>query len=267
MLLWVRKGMINLEYVAFAETDIGAAKEVNQDSFGVKIVETRLGKMAFAILCDGMGGLSSGEIASAAVVREFENWVVQRLPELCDNELTAKILQQEWTELLEKCNFWIGIYGKDKGITLGTTAAILLVTESYFFCMHIGDTRIYMIDSQVKQLTRDHTVVVREAEMGLITEEQARNDPRRCVLLQCIGASQVIEPSFLIGETEKNAVYMLCTDGFWHEITEAEMQQYFDPSVTNEPKQIGQNVRRMIEWNKQRQERDNITVAVIRTRA
>ena len=61
-----------MNYIISANTDIGIVKSTNQDSLSVKVINTSIGKMAFAILCDGMGGLEKGEVASASVIRAFD---------------------------------------------------------------------------------------------------------------------------------------------------------------------------------------------------
>ena len=114
-------------------------------------------------------------------------------------------------------------------------------------------------------LTKDQTVVARDVELGYITEEQAKTDARRSILLYAIGTSDVIIPDMFYGETKKDAVYMLCSDGFRHEITNDEMHQYMNPFCIYEPLQMRQNMKSLIELNKQRQESDNITVVSVRT--
>ena len=131
--------------------------------------------------------------------------------------------------------------------------------------MNVGDTRAYEIANGIRVLTKDQTVVAREVERGNLTPEQAAVDPRRSVLLQCIGASDEVYPDLFFGDTQLNAVYMLCSDGFRHEITEGEIYNYLNPNVMLDADGMQNNMRALIDLNKQRQERDNITVVSIRT--
>lgn len=71
----VNNSAISRKFLIGAQMDIGNVKKTNQDSLSVKILNTAQGKMMFAVLCDGMGGLAKGEVASASVVRAFDNWV------------------------------------------------------------------------------------------------------------------------------------------------------------------------------------------------
>lgn len=254
-----------MDYIISAATDVGIAKDTNQDSFGVKTLETQLGKMAIAIICDGMGGLSKGEVASATVVDAFHKWILHKLPFLCETGITDNIIRKDWTEIIQTCNRRISSYGKNIGINLGTTLAVIMLTETRYYIVNIGDSRVYEIVDKVSLLTKDQTVVAKELEAGILTEEQAKNDPRRSILLQCIGASEVIEPDYFFGTPQKDAVYMLCSDGFRHEITEDEIFQYLNPSVMYDARQMKQNMDTLIDINKQRQEKDNISVVSIRT--
>lgn len=255
-----------MNYIISASTDIGNIKDTNQDSFCVKSLSTKQGKMVFAILCDGMGGLAKGEVASSTVIDAFNNWSLTRLPELCENEIKDYDIRSEWVQLVTEYNDKIKAYGKRSGISLGTTITVMLITNNRYFILNVGDTRAYEIDSSsVKVLTKDQTVVAREVELGHITEEQAKTDSRRSVLLQCIGASDSVYPDMFFGQTQKDAVYMLCSDGFRHEISNDEIHQYLNPDCMLSEEVMKANMETLIDINKQRQERDNITVISIRT--
>ncbi len=254
-----------MNFIVSAVTDIGISKNTNQDSFSVKVLNTRFGNVVAAIICDGMGGYSDGEIASATVVNTFNKWIVEKFSVLCNGMITDSIIKNEWTKLVNDCNNKISAYGRYKNITLGTTTTMMLLTPSRYFIMNVGDSRAYEISDTVKVLTKDQTVVAKDVELGYITPEQAETDPRRSVLLYAIGASDVIIPDMFYGETKKNAVYMLCSDGFRHEITENEMYQFMNPALMCEDSQMKNNMQSLVELNKQRQETDNITVVSVRT--
>lgn len=158
-------------------------------------------------------------------------------------------------------------YGKRCGLAsgLGTTVTALLLTEQRYYIINVGDTRAYEIGDHVVLLTKDQTVVAREVELGNLTQVEAETDPRRSVLLQCVGASDEVYPDMFFGDTALNATYMLCSDGFRHEITEREIYAYLNPTVMTDADGMQRNMEALIELNKQRRERDNISVVTIRT--
>lgn len=254
-----------MEYIIQAVTDIGNVKETNQDSLSVKLLNTAQGKMVFAVLCDGMGGLSKGEVASASVIRAFEQWAQQKLPMLSRFPIEVKELQKQWTEVVQRQNQEISNYGKRNVCSLGTTVVVMLLTQTDYYIMNVGDSRAYVLQTELKQLTKDQTLVAEEVRKGILTEEQARTDARRSILLQCVGASEMVYPDMYFGEIQKEAVYLLCSDGFHHEITTEEIAYYLQPAVLTDSKVMENNARYLITMDKKRQERDNISVVLVRT--
>ena len=254
-----------MNFIVSASTDIGLTKNTNQDSYGVRVFTTPLGRMVLAVLCDGMGGLSMGEVASASVVNAFCKWGETRLPALCETGLTDVAIRDEWDRIAVEFNEKIKSYAASCGTNMGTTLTAMLLTEQRYYIINVGDTRAYEITDGVRQLTRDQTVVAREIELGHLTPEEAEHDSRRNVLLQCIGASETVYPDLFFGQTRQDAVYMLCCDGFRHEITDAEIYQWLRPDVMLDADGMKRNMDVLIETNKQRRERDNITVLTVRT--
>ncbi len=254
-----------MEFLVSASTDIGIKKSTNQDSLTVKLLNTPKGKMVFALLCDGMGGLSSGEIASASVVNAFEKWLKGDFQKLLKGEITQEAISSQWIDIVVQMNQKIGEYGRGKSIKLGTTVTAMLLTQTDYYILNVGDTRAYEISDNLYQLTVDQTLVQREVEEGKITAEQALTDPRRSVLLQCCGASETVVPEMFYGQVKTNSVYMICSDGFRHEIAPYEIYQCFHPDVMVSEESMQNSMLYLIDQNKQRMENDNISVITIRT--
>ena len=254
-----------MNYIVSASTDIGNIKNTNQDSLNVKVLSYGEEKMVFAILCDGMGGLEKGEVASANVIHAFHQWVIESLPNMCAGGITDEDICKEWTDIITTYNEKIKLYGRKLATSLGTTVAALLITSTRFYIVIVGDSRVYEIYQNAHPLTKDQTVVAMEVEQGKITAEEAETDSRRSVLLQCVGASDMVYPDFFFGTPKKDAVYMLCSDGFRHEISGQEIFSYFQPARMISAESMKENELMLIALNKQRQERDNISVITIRT--
>lgn len=254
-----------MNFIISASTDIGNTKSTNQDSVGARVFTTSIGKIVFVVLCDGMGGLSKGEVASGTVVNDFMQWSLTRLPVLCTEGITDDKIVLEWKNLVSYENNKIKLYGKRNGFNLGTTIVAALFTSDRYYIMNVGDSRAYELYDHTRVITKDQTFVEREVELGNLTREQADVDSRRSVLLQCIGASEKVEPDFFFGNTLCNAVYMFCSDGFRHEITEQEIFSNLQPNVMLSEKEMKLHMDSLILLNKQRMERDNITVLTVRT--
>lgn len=254
-----------MNFIISANTDVGIAKDTNQDSLSVMVLNTPQGKMAFSILCDGMGGLAMGEVASAAVINAFRRWVYEDLPKLCNAPLEDVTIRSQWEKIIQEQNQLIKNFGARQGIRLGTTVVAVLLTQNRYYVLNVGDSRAYEITNCLRQITSDQTFVAREIALGHMTPEEALVDPRRNVLLQCVGASENVYPDMFFGDVAQNAVYMLCSDGFRHEISAEEIFAKLQPGVLFDDATMQRHAFELIEMNKQRQERDNISVAMIRT--
>lgn len=252
-----------MRYVAIAESDIGIAKDINQDSILVKHATYGRKEVLMAVLCDGMGGLSKGELASATVIHAFEKWFSKDLLfELKDIDMN--VIGGKWSLLLKTLNNRIQECGQKLGERLGTTFTGVLFIDNEYVIVHVGDTRMYHIGSSLKQLTEDQTYVAREVNRGTLTPEQAKTDKHRNMLLQCIGASQIVEPQIICGRV-KQGVYMLCSDGFRHKITEDEIYKYLNFKRINSKQVMIRKCKYLISLIKQRKEKDNISVILIKS--
>ena len=255
-----------MEYIASYHTDVGTRKETNQDSLAIKVVETKDGNVAFAIVCDGMGGLAKGEVASKEVIMAFCDWFDGTLVDsIQDGTFSQEELVKQWNEIIQDQNRRLGAYGEENHLQLGTTVSAILLYKEHYFIVHVGDSRVYELTKDAKQLTSDQTFIARELAAGRMTPEQAKVDPRRSVLLQCVGASPVVEPEFTKGLITRDAVYMLCSDGFRHVITPEEIVEKIGPGAATDEEKMKYGAIYLTELVKNRGEKDNISVAMVRT--
>ncbi len=252
-----------MRFTATADTDVGISKTTNQDSAVIKQATYSGGEVLMVILCDGMGGLSKGELASATVVREFSRWFDEDLPFELENP-DLKIIGEKWSLMLKTLNTRILEYSKNNGVaSMGTTFTGVLFVNNQYVIAHVGDSRAYHIQNGMRQLTTDHTFISREISRGTMTPEQAKKDKRRNLLLQCVGASDVVTPEVISGFVEGGA-YMLCSDGFRHEISEAEIFAALNPVNLVNKDVMHRNTQYLIEQVKSRKEKDNITVILVK---
>ena len=175
-------------------SDRGIVKKINQDSALYKQASTGIGDLMLAAVCDGMGGLRNGEVASSEMIKAIATWF-------------------------------------DHHGTL--------------------------------QLTHDQTVVQQLIDSGRITRKQAEIHPDRNILLQCIGAGGDVVPEYSTGEYQAGDIFLVCSDGFRHKLMEEEMRQSFGAGMDTE-KKLKAAVKKAVEVNLQRKEKDNITVVAVR---
>lgn len=208
-------------------SDCGPIRETNQDSYCIRISDTAIGLVGMLVVCDGMGGLSCGEVASATLVTAFGDWYDRRIPTLGYSWLKQETILKEWNALVSEKHQILRNYGTGHAFRLGSTLSIILFSRFGYFVMQVGDSRIYLEDIHKMQLlTKDQTLAMRELEAGHITQEQFRTDMRRNVLLQCIG-DQAVSPVFTSGDIPPKGGLLLCSDGFYHTIHTSELHEIF----------------------------------------
>lgn len=254
-----------MNYLTATQTDIGTRKKTNQDSMIVMQAATDRGQVLLASVCDGMGGLAKGEVASAAMVRALEEWFTQSLPQLLEEGFEEDKLWAQWKDLVERTNHRIGDYGRAHHTALGTTCVAMLIVGTDYYILNVGDSRAYLLADTIYQLTKDQTYVQREMDEGRMTYEQSLVDPQRSVLLQCIGASKLVNPVFHHGQYAPGTVFMLCCDGFRHVILPEEFYQAFRPDLMNSTEIMNNRLSDLIRLNIQRNEDDNISAILIKT--
>lgn len=256
-------------FLSIAHTDIGIRKSTNQDSVLIKEAHTDYGEVHLSIICDGMGGLAKGEVASATLIRAFSRWFEEEFPSLLyeereEGELNYQALQTSLNQLISKVNIQIAAYGETFHAPCGTTLAALLLVEGRYYIVNIGDSRVYLLRDNMELLTKDQTFVQREVDEGRLTVEEAAVHPQKNVLLQCVGASPVIDPDFYHGKYESKDMFLLCSDGFRHVITEEEFVKILGQNEMNTEKEMKDAAVYCTELNKQRNESDNISVIIIK---
>ena len=249
-----------MEFICGWHTDKGIKKEVNEDSLLYMTANSLKGRVVLAVVCDGMGGLSHGELASATVVEALSKWFQNDFKEKLENQnFKLEDIESSLSRLLKKCNQRIMSYGENRHIHLGTTVTGMIVFQNEYIIFHVGDTRIYRIDLKIEQLTEDQTWINSEIKKGRLTKEQATNDPRKNVLAQCIGATKVVEPVFSYGHIFEEDIFMICSDGFRHVISEDEIYTKLNIETCTSRESITNQLYELIELNKMRNELDNIT--------
>ncbi len=254
-----------MNFLKVAHTDVGIKKKTNQDSVLIQEASTDYGNVLFAVVCDGMGGLAKGEVASSNVINGVSEWFTGEFADILYTGMDPDSLRISLENFIYRMNEKIQKYGKLYRCSMGTTFVSLIIVGNNYYVMNVGDSRVYRIRDTLQQITKDQTYVQREMDMGRMTPEQAAKDPQRNVLLQCIGAGSYIAPDFYVGEVTEGDCFLLCSDGFRHVITPEELYQYLNPYALTDEAKMKQTLEYYVDLNKYRREDDNISAALIRT--
>ena len=253
-----------MRFLKAAHTDIGISKSTNQDSVLIREAETEKGNVLFAVVCDGMGGLAKGEVASATVIKHVSDWFETEFPDILYTGLDKDELRISLENFIYRMNSKIQEYGRTNYCNLGTTFVCLILFEGRYFIMNVGDSRAYSLNGGFIPLTKDQSYVQREIDLGRLTPEQAEYDPKRSVLLQCIGVNNFVDPDFYEGTFKEGDAFLLCSDGFRHVITQSEFYQYLNSDAITDENVMKQYLEYFTELNKYRNEKDNISAAVVK---
>lgn len=202
-----------------AKTDKGRVRDSNQDAYAVGEFPD---EVAWAVVCDGMGGAAGGNIASALAVKVIsdkinasyrENMRDSSIKNMLDSALVAANI-----EVYDMSDAKPELKG------MGTTVVCAIVRDGYAFIAHAGDSRAYIFDgTTLTQVTTDHSVVQNLIDKGEITKEQALNHPNKNLITRAIGVDKNIDIDFdevCLGENE---FLILCTDGLTNYVTDDEL--------------------------------------------
>jgi protein phosphatase len=235
----------------FSITDVGKRREINEDYTYTS--DKPVGNLPnLFIVADGMGGHNAGDYASKHAVEKLVE-VVENYTEEYDAE---NILQKA----IDDANTYINKMSKKdtrlKG--MGTTLVAVTVDENYVTVANVGDSRMYVINDFITQITKDHSLVEEMVEMGGIDREAARTHPDKNIITRAIGVKEYILVDFFdihIGRQEK---LLLCTDGLTNMLRDEEIHRIVNGSTSLE--EAG---KRLIEAANENGGRDNIAVVLV----
>lgn len=243
-----------------AKTDIGNIKKINQDNLLCKSGKVENNEFGLFIVCDGVGGLSKGEIASTSVIEHFDSWCNNELIELLSNNLIdSNTIKNSICNNLYKVNQNLISFSNEQNIKLGTTTTILFVLNKKYYIAHIGDSRVYIVNKKLKQLTEDHTYYAKLMKEGNI--EKARKT-KKSILTQCIGVKDHINIYLSEGNLNKNSTFILCSDGFYNKLDKKITKKICKLKKKNQ-KKLKKHCDKLVDNIKAKGERDNITLIAV----
>lgn len=201
-----------------AKTDKGRVRDSNQDAYAVGEFPD---EVAWAIVCDGMGGAAGGNIASALAVKVISDKINASYRDTMKDSSIVNMLHSALTAA--NMEVYDMAYANPDLNGMGTTVVCAIVKNGKAFIAHAGDSRAYIYDGELKQVTTDHSVVQRLLDSGQITKEEAEHHPYKNRITRAIGVDKSIEIDFDEIELDDDEVLILCTDGLSNYVTDDEM--------------------------------------------
>lgn len=235
-----------------AKTDIGRFRDSNQDIFEYGIFQTG---DCWAVVCDGMGGVSGGQVASKLCV--------ERVSAAINRGYRKNLSVKNAKNLLQSAISSANAIVYDKSLSeqslkgMGTTIVAVIVLGNIAVIAHVGDSRAYIINSEsAKQITKDHSLVQLMIDSGKITAEEAKTHPEKNVITRAIGVVNFVDVEFDIETIYPGETILLCSDGLSGSVSCEEMldliNNYKDSST-----------EKLVEKALENGSKDNITVVVL----
>lgn len=233
----------------FSKVDIGRKREVNQDY--VFVSDKPIGNLPnLLVVADGMGGHKAGDFASRFAVESLKEDLASSTED-GPEAMIRKAIQSANHKLREVARQDARLEG------MGTTLVAATVIEHTLYFANIGDSRLYLLNDDIRQLSRDHSFVQEMVRLGGLNAEEAKHHPDRNIITRAIGAKEKVEIDFFEYRLKKGDIILMCTDGLSNMIEDEEMFR-----IVKSSRDIVEAVERLVERANDNGGSDNIGVVL-----
>ena len=235
-------------------SDIGRVRAQNQDAFRIEELDRHT---ILAVVCDGMGGAKSGNIASRLAIDVFVDEV--------KNSWKASMTQEQTEQLLENAgklaNFTVYDQARqyEEFAGMGTTLVAALLSGKTATIVNVGDSRCYHIThSDIRRITVDHSVVQMMVDRGELTAEEARSYPGRNYITRAVGTEPTVQSDLFAIRVERGDALLLSSDGLHNEVDDQEILFEVVHGVNND-----NCCQRLLDIANMRGSPDNVTSVLV----
>lgn len=237
---------------ALSITDIGLKRRSNQDF--VFISEEPVGNLPnLFIVADGMGGHNAGDYASKYCVDEFVGYV-KECTSSSPIKIITKAIEVTNSSLIEKSTSCEELKG------MGTTLVVATIYDNHVYIANVGDSRLYIIDSDIKQITKDHSLVEEMVDEGTIERKDIRIHPNKNIITRAIGVHYDITPDFFEIDLKKDDIILMCSDGLTNMIDDQEILDI----VSNNKRNLDIAIKRLVDRANEQGGKDNISIIIVK---
>lgn len=235
---------------AFAKTDIGAKRQTNQDYIFCSMQPVGSLPNLF-IVADGMGGHKAGDLASRYTVEKFLDSVRGS-----EAENPISIIEEAVRDanlaLMDKAKESIDYEG------MGTTLVVATFIDKSLYIANVGDSRLYIVNNEIQQITRDHSLVEEMINLGEIDRKNARTHEKKNIITRAIGVDSEVVADFFEVEYSKGDIILMCSDGLSNMIEDEDMK-----IIINEGNDLSEIANKLIEVANNNGGKDNISVVLV----
>ncbi len=206
----------------YGETNVGFKRKNNQDTYRNKLINDNFG---WSLVCDGMGGVNGGDVAS--------NLSAETVEEYLDTELNENLSDEEILQMInvsfQKANsaVWQKAIETKEYRGMGTTAVLAIIKGNKLLIGHIGDSRAYLFsDNNISQITTDHSYVQNLVNHGQLTKDEARFHPQKNIITKSLGVHSSVDPEINSYDLKAGDKIIICTDGLGDYLTDKVLNEY-----------------------------------------
>lgn len=239
---------------SYAMTDVGRTRMVNQD-YVFSCLEPVGNLPNLFIVADGMGGHQAGDFASSYSVKKFLESVslsLQRNP----HKIFADAIRYANRELIEKSKSNPELRG------MGTTMVALTIIGDKAYVANVGDSRLYLMEDSLMQITVDHSLVQEMIKLGELSREDARLHPDKNIITRAVGAGRDINADYFEFTITKDSILLMCSDGLSNMVDDDQIAVLLKSAEA--PEKVG---KKLIETANRNGGKDNIAVIVINSKS
>ena len=235
----------------YSATDVGQKRKMNQDY--VFASSDPIGNLPnLFVVADGMGGHNAGDYASSHAV----SVVVEEIRQDRDFNPVKVIrhaIESANREIIEQAQ-------KDEKLKgMGTTMVVSTIVGQYAYVANVGDSRLYVADRELQQITRDHSLVQEMVRMGEISAEEARNHPDKNIITRALGAERTVDVDFFDLKLEPESVILMCSDGLSNMVEDSRIKEI----LSRRDEALDERGRTLIGEANRNGGKDNIAIVLI----
>ena len=233
----------------FSMTDIGRKREINQDY--VFATDETIGNLPnLLVVADGMGGHRAGDFASRFTVEVLAE-EVQNSKETHPEQILGNAIQTANERLMEEA-------AKDSRLEgMGTTLVAATILDHVLYFANVGDSRLYLINKEIRQLSKDHSMVEEMVRLGGLTEEEAKHHPDKNIITRAMGVKDKVEPDFFENRLKGGDTILMCSDGLTNMVDDDEIFQ-----IVKSARDIVEAVETLIQRANENGGSDNIGIVL-----
>lgn len=235
----------------FSATDVGQKRKMNQDY--VFVSESPVGNLPnLFVVADGMGGHNAGDYASSHAVQTLVD-EIRKDKDFNPIKIIRHAIETANTEIRNQAQ------NNDSLKGMGTTMVATTIVGHYAYIANVGDSRLYVVQDQIHQVTKDHSLVQEMVRMGELKAEDAKDHPDKNIITRALGAERTVDIDFFDLKLEPGCTILMCSDGLSNMVEDAKMEEIiFDSEIS-----LDRKGRKLLREANQNGGKDNIAIILV----